>query len=127
MSNKKRCLMIGAGGMAGAWIRSFYPRFNDRHEIVALADINAEILHDTGDFLGLPGNRRYTDMATAFAEVDADYCTIVIPPAVHRDAVMLAVDRKMDILSEKPIADTWPACVDIYRAVTGAGLKMHVI
>ena len=33
----------------------------------------------------------------------------------------------MDILSEKPIADTWSACVEIYRAVTNAGLKMQVI
>ena len=127
VSNKKRCLMIGAGGMAGGWIRRFYPPFHDRHEIVALVDINAETLRDAGDFLGLPRSRRYTDMETAFGEVEADYCTIVIPPAVHRDAVLLAVERKLDILSEKPIADTWPACVDIYRAVTEAGLKMHVI
>ena len=127
VSNKKKCLMIGAGGMAGGWIRSFYPRFKDRHEIVALVDINADILHDAGDFLGLPRSRRYTDMESAFGEVDADYCTIVIPPAVHRDAVMLAVEHKLDILSEKPIADTWSACVDIYRAVMDAGLKMHVI
>ena len=127
MSEKKRCLMVGAGGMASAWIRSFYPGFNDRHEIVALADINAEVLHSAGDFLELPRDQRYTDMETAFAEVDADYCTIVIPPAIHKDAVMLAVERKMDILSEKPIADTWSACVDIYNAVSKAGLKMHVI
>ena len=127
MSEKKRCLMVGAGGMASAWIRSFYPGFNDRHEIVALADINAEVLHSAGDFLKLPRDQRYTDMETAFAEVDADYCTIIIPPAIHKDAVMLAVERKMDILSEKPIADTWSACVDIYNAVSKAGLKMHVI
>ncbi len=30
--------MIGAGGMAGAWIRRFYPNFADRNEIVALVD-----------------------------------------------------------------------------------------
>ena len=127
MADKKRCLMIGAGGMANGWIRKFYPRFNHRHEIVALVDIDTEVLHNTGDFLGLARNQRYTNMETAFGEVEADYCTIVIPPARHKDAVMLAVDNKMDILSEKPIADTWSACVEIYRAVTNAGLKMQVI
>jgi predicted dehydrogenase len=40
---------------------------------------------------------------------------------------MQAVQRRMPILSEKPIADTWPACLEIYRAVKGAGLKMQVI
>ena len=91
MSEKKRCLMIGAGGMAGAWIRSFYPRFNDRNEIVGLVDVNRDILNSSGDFLGLPAYRRFTDMKTAFDAVEADYCTIVIPPAYHRDAVLLAV------------------------------------
>ena len=62
MSERKRCLMIGAGGMASGWIRHFYPRFGDRHEIVALVDVNADVLNDAGDFLGLPANRRYTDM-----------------------------------------------------------------
>ena len=127
MSERKRCLMIGGGGMASGWIRHFYPRFGDRHEIVALVDVNADVLNDAGDFLGLPANRRYTDMETAFTEVEADYCTIVIPPAYHKDAVMLAVDKKMDILSEKPIADTWAACIDICKAVKQAGIKMHVI
>ncbi|MSS71737.1 MAG: hypothetical protein EXS64_09635 [Candidatus Latescibacteria bacterium] len=124
---KRRCLMIGAGGMAGAWIRRFYPNFRDRVEIVGLADIKPDVLKDAGDFLDLPSTRRFTDMRAAFQAVDADYCTIVIPPAAHRDAVMLAVERKMDIFSEKPIADTWEACVDIYRAVKGAGLRMLVI
>ena len=113
--------------MASGWIRHFYPRFGDRHEIVALVDVNPDVLNETGDFLGLPANLRYTDMETAFTEVEADYCTIVIPPAYHKDAVMLAVDKKMDILSEKPIADTWAACIDIYKAVKQAGIKMHVI
>ncbi len=66
-------------------------------------------------------------MRAAFEAVEADYCTIVIPPAFHRDAVMLAVERKMDIFSEKPVADTWEGCADIYRAVKRAGLRMLVI
>lgn len=127
MPHKKRCLMIGAGGMAGAWIRRFYPRFNDRHEIVGLVDINEAALNDAGDFLGLPAGQRFTDMRAAFDAVEADYCTIVIPPACHRDAVLLAAEKRMDILSEKPIADTWEASLDIYRAVKQAGVRMLVI
>ncbi|SVB35458.1 uncharacterized protein METZ01_LOCUS188312, partial [marine metagenome] len=107
MSDRKRCIMIGAGGMAGGWIHNFYPRFDDRHQIVALVDINPDVLDDSADFLGLPVEKRFTDMEKAFDEVEADYCTIVIPPAYHKDAVMLAVEKKIDILSEKPIADTW--------------------
>lgn len=118
--------MIGAGGMAGSWIRRFFPNFKERMEIVGLVDIKEDVLNSSGDFLGLSANRRFTDSKSAFDAVEADFCTIVTPPAVHKEAVMLAVEKKMDILSEKPIADTWEACVDIYRAVKGAGLKMLV-
>jgi predicted dehydrogenase len=127
MPSKKRCLMIGGGGMAGSWIRRFFPNFADRLEVVGLVDVAPAVLAASGDFLGLPANRRYTSLAQAFDEVDADFCAIVIPPAYHREAVLHAVRRGMPILSEKPIADTWEACGDVYRAVTGAGLKMQVI
>ena len=40
---------------------------------------------------------------------------------------MLATEKKLDILSEKPIADTWSSCKDIYNAVTKNSLKMLVI
>lgn len=123
----RRCLMIGAGGLARTWIRDFYAPHRDRVEIVGLVDVNADVLAQQGDFLGLPAERRFTKMDEAFAKVEADFCTIVIPPAVHRDAVLLAVERGMDILSEKPIADTWEACRDIYGAVTRAGVKMQVV
>lgn len=122
-----RCLMLGAGGMASAWIRHFFPHFADRLKIVGLVDIQPEALHSSGDFLGLPSSCRFTSMEAAFEAVEADFCTIVIPPAAHREAVLRAVERKLAILSEKPIADTWEACVDIYRAVTAAGLKMQVV
>lgn len=127
MSDKKRCIMIGAGGMASGWIRNFYPRFDDRHEIVALVDNNPDVLDHSAEFLGLPVGKRFTDMEKAFDEVEADYCTIVIPPAHHKDAVMLAVEKKIDILSEKPIADTWESSVEIYRAVKEADIRMLVI
>jgi len=124
---KLRCLMIGAGGMAGAYVRHFFPQFAERVEIAALVEIRRDTLDSAGEFLGLPASSRFTDLKEAFRQVEADFCTIVIPPAVHRDAILAAVERGMPILSEKPIADTWEACLDIYRAVTRAGLRMQVV
>lgn len=125
--SKKRCLMLGAGGMAGGWIRNFFPAFAERMEIVGLVDIKEDVLHGSGDFLGLPKSARFTDAAKAFEKVEADFCTIVTPPWVHEQGVMLALEKKMPILSEKPIADTWQACINVYKAVTKARLKMEVI
>ncbi|MGH2458924.1 MAG: Gfo/Idh/MocA family protein [Chloroflexota bacterium] len=122
-----RCLMIGAGGMAGNWIRNFLPRFADRLEVVGLVDVDPRALAASGDFLGLAASRRFADLDAAFDAVEADFCAIVIPPAFHQRAVMAAVRRGLPILSEKPIADTWQASREIYRAVRDAGLKMQVI
>ena len=119
--------MIGAGGMAGGYVRGFFPQFAERVEITGLAEIRRETLDSAGDFLGLPAGARFTNLAEAFAKAEADFCTIVIPPAAHRAAVLAAVERRLPILSEKPIADTWEACLDIHRAVTQANLRMQVV
>jgi hypothetical protein len=124
--SKKRCLMVGVGGMANVWIRQFWQPFLDRVEFSALVDVNQETLDNAGEFLGVPAAARFTSTREAFEKADADFCCIVTPPAFHQEAVELACARKMDILSEKPIADTWQACCDIYRAVNSAGIKMLV-
>ncbi len=122
-----RCLMIGAGGMAGSWIRSFFAAFPERMRITGLVDVREEALHGAGDWLGLPRTARFTEMEAAFAAVEADFCCIVIPPALHEEAVMRAVARRLPILTEKPIADTWEACARIYRAVAEAGVRVQVV
>lgn len=127
MSDKLRCLMIGAGGMAGGYVRTFFPRFADRMDVVGLVDINPDPLNASGDFMGLPASCRFAEMREAFDSIEADFCCIVIPPACHKQAVLLATERKMDILSEKPIADTWEDCGEIYRAVQQSGVKMQVV
>ncbi len=126
-SKRKRCLMIGAGGMAGGWIDRFFPAFKRRSEIVALVDIDEGVLQDKADQLGLPQQARFTDFRRAFAEVEADYCTIVTPPWVHRACVEAACKRGMAILTEKPIADSWTDVAAIYRAVRRARVKCTVI
>ena len=127
MSAKYRCLMLGAGGMAGGWIRNFLPDFGDRMEIVGLVDIDEKPLAESGDFLGLPATARFESAKEAFGAVEADFCIIVTPPWVHEEAVVLAAEKGMAILSEKPVADTWEGCVRICRAVSDAGVKMEVI
>ena len=75
----------------------------------------------------LSREERKRALAIALDEV-ADACPIVA--GVYSDgtqeAVELACERGMDILSEKPIADTLAGCAAIVRAVNTAGVKMMV-
>ncbi|NPV46250.1 MAG: Gfo/Idh/MocA family oxidoreductase [Armatimonadetes bacterium] len=127
MTPRLRCLMIGAGGFAGAYAANFLPPFLDRLQITGLVDLAPEPLQRSGDLLGVPANARFATMEEAFARIEADFCLIVVPPAFHKQAVLLAAARGMNILSEKPIADTWEGCQAIYRAVQAAGVRMQVV
>jgi predicted dehydrogenase len=127
MSARKRCLMLGAGGMAETWIRQLLPQFSDRLTIVGLVDVSQAALTRSGDFLGLPDRARMTNMAAAFDAIEADCCMVVIPAAFHSAAAVLAARHGVPILCEKPLADTWQACKDTYRAVSQANVKMQVV
>lgn len=125
-----RCLMLGAGGMAGHWLQRFLPAFADRIEVAALVEVQPAVLEAAADRLQLPANRRFTSLHDAFQvvdQLDVDCCLIVIPPAYHKEAALLAAQHGLHILSEKPIADTWENTVEIFRAVTASGVKMQVM
>lgn len=126
MARPYSCLMIGAGGMAGRWIRDFWTPFRDRMTFAGLVDVDSAVLHAAGDWLDLPASARFDSVQEAFQAVDADFCCIVTPPAFHQEAVALACARGMHILSEKPVADTAKACAAIARAVRDAGVKMMI-
>jgi predicted dehydrogenase len=126
MSDKKKCLMLGVGGMAGAWIFDFWAPQRHRMEFSGLVDVNREALERVGSRLGVPESALFTSAEEAFEKAEADFVCIVTPPQFHRQAVELAAKRGLDILSEKPIAATWEDTVSIYHTVQQAGVKMLV-
>jgi predicted dehydrogenase len=123
-----RCLMLGAGSMGARWMRDIWAPFRaqGRMEFAGLVDTDPARLAELSDWLDLPETARFTNAREAFAAVEADFCCIVTPPDWHREAVELACARGMDILTEKPIADTPEGCAAIARAVRAAGVKMLV-
>lgn len=123
----KRVLMVGAGGWARqCWIEEVLQAFKEQVSVVGLTDVDESVLHESGELLNLPRDARFPSMEEAFEKARADFCVISIPPAHHRQAALLAVEKGMDILSEKPIADSHGDALDIYRAVTGGNTKMAI-
>jgi predicted dehydrogenase len=123
-----RMIQVGTGGFGATWCRQFLPPSVDegRIEVVAAVDQNPASLDNARRFLGLPPERCYTSTRAAFEENPADFCTVVVPPAAHEEVVDLAVEHGLDILSEKPIADSVEASVRIADKVGQAGRKMGV-
>lgn len=124
---KRRAVMIGAGGFAGVWARTFLPAFRDRLEIVGLADINPAALARSADTLGLPAGARFATYAEMLSSVDADVCFLVIPPAARTGAVRLAAERGLAVLCEKPVAASWEQTREIAAIVESSGIRFAVM
>ena len=128
MTNKYRMIQVGTGGQGNGWCARFLsPNIADgRIEVVAAVDINPDVHINAQQHLGLPPEKCYTDIEQAFDDNPADFCSVVVPPAFHESVVDLALAHDMDIISEKPIADTLEASVRIARKVKRQGKKMGV-
>jgi predicted dehydrogenase len=124
----KRVIHVGVGSFGQRWCAEFLAaNIADRTiEVVAVADIDPQALKRGANILRMPDNRCYTDIAKAFGENEADFCTIVVPPSHHEAVVDIALAHGVDILCEKPIADTMGASVRIAAKVKAAGRKMAV-
>ena len=123
-----RCIHIGTGGFGGAWCVAFLPPSIQQGlvEVVAAVDINPDHFMNAKNGLGLTDEQLYTDARQAMEECEADFCTIVVPPAFHEEMVDLALEHGLNILSEKPIADTMEGACRIAKKARDAGVKMGV-
>jgi len=123
-----KVIQVGTGGQGRWWCERFLPpNIEDGLiEVVAAVDVDPEVLINAQTYLGLSPEQCYTDIEQAFAENPADFCTIVTPPAYHEAVVDVALAHDLDILSEKPIADTLESSVRIAEKVKQAGKKMGV-
>jgi predicted dehydrogenase len=128
MTQPLRYIIVGTGGMGAHWASISLPRLAQMGKAIAVAavDINPAALVNAEQNLRLPPGKCYTALAPAFAENEADFAIVVVPPAHHEAVVDTALAHNMHILSEKPIADTMAACCRIYRKVVAAGKKMAI-
>jgi len=128
MSAPLRYIHIGVGGFGQHWCTAVLPRLKTLGlaEPAAVVDINPEVLVKAKAQMGVTDGQLYTSAEKAFKEHQADFVTIVVPPAFHETMVDLALAHGCHILSEKPIADTMEACCRIYHRVRKAGVKMAV-
>ncbi|MQA82771.1 MAG: gfo/Idh/MocA family oxidoreductase [Streptosporangiales bacterium] len=128
MTAPLRLVHVGLGGWGTYWAREVLPHLTAAANVTVAAAVDVdESRHAIAiEHLGLPADRCYTDVRKALAEHDADFVTVVVPPAFHEEVIDAAVATGAHILSEKPMADTMAGCVRIHRKVNAAGLKMAV-
>src|SRR5512135_2401900 len=104
MNQPLRMIQVGTGGFGASWCRNFLPpNIKDGLvEVVAAVDVNPDALLNAREHQGLRADHCYTDIRTAFDRNQADFCTVVVPPAFHESVVDIALAHGLHILSEKP-------------------------
>ena len=129
-SEKLRLIQCGLGGMGKAWRDNVTapssPTRSPDFEVVAVVDINDQVLHEAGDQMRLLPERRFNELSDAIASIDADAVLTVTPPAVHVEHAQLAFANGLHLLTEKPIADTLDNAKRMVSLAARAGRQLVV-
>jgi len=112
---------IGCGGIAEA----------HASRLASFGDVSLVAFSDTVEararrLAGIYGGRHYTDWRDMLDREKLDVVFICIPPFAHRDEVMAAAEKGVNIYIEKPIALDMRLARDMVRAVEKSGVKSQV-
>jgi predicted dehydrogenase len=104
--------IVGCGGIGRthmqAWISAGY-------HPVAVCDAIPTVAHALA---ALSDATVYSDVATLFAHAQLDVVSICTPPALHAELTIAALDHKIAVLCEKPMAPTLAECDAMIVAAT---------
>jgi len=111
--------LIGAGGIGRTHLAS-YERVREA-QIVAVTDIHEETARAAAQQVGAEAFRSVQEMLER-SDLDAvDICT---PPAAHLEAALLAIEKGLHVLCEKPLAHHPDAARKMVQASEARGVKL---
>lgn len=100
----RRIIQAGLGAMGQGWADHIAQ--SERWEAAAYVDLSRKHLTAAAEKHGMPKNRCFRDINTALQSVEADAVLDVTPQQTRREICTAALDHGVDVLCEKPLADT---------------------
>ena len=110
---------VGVGGFGRNWVKAL--KNSGDADVVALVDVREQALADACDVGGYSRDICFASLEEALKRTEADALVTSSPPAFHRHDVELAMNAGLDVISEKPMADTMAACKSMLRTAAKAG------
>jgi UDP-N-acetyl-2-amino-2-deoxyglucuronate dehydrogenase len=117
--------ILGTGGIATTHIRA-YKTFPQRVRVVALCDLYPEKAKALAKQEGLAADI-YTDYREVVKRTDIDLLSICLPPSVHAETAIAALESGKHVLVEKPMAASLAECDAMIRAAEKAGKLLSVV
>ena len=125
MSKKIRYAVIGTGWFAQEAILPAFQNATKNSELVAIVSGDPVKRKKVGEQYGVRafGYEQYDDLLESGA-VDAVY--IALPNSMHKEYTLRAAERKIHVLTEKPMAANAAECREMGGACAAAGVKLMV-
>ena len=100
----QRIIQVGLGAMGQGWADCVAQ--SDKWEAAAYVDINRKNMTAAAERHGMPKNRCFRNLNTALRSVEADAVLDVTPQQPRPAVCTAALECGLDVLCEKPLADT---------------------
>lgn len=124
---KQLSLILIGGGDRGSSYLKYLDQNSDKFKLVGIAEpvkAKREYLRDS---YNVPENQCFESYEEIFALPKfADIAMICTQDKMHFEPAMMAMDKKYDLLLEKPISVSPEECYKMYRAAKDAGVKSVV-
>jgi predicted dehydrogenase len=119
-----RLIQVGAGAMGGVWLDVL--RQSRDVELVAVVDLDPARARESATVAGLPGAAVFASLPEALDAVAADAVLNATVPEAHAEVSTVALLAGLDVLCEKPVADTLSAALSMTAAAEVTGRLLMV-
>jgi predicted dehydrogenase len=125
-AKKRRYAIVGTGSRGmGMWGRGIQQRWGDAIEIVGLCDINPKRAEIARQALGV-SCPTFTDFDRMVSETKPELLTVTTVDAYHSEYIVKALDRGLDVITEKPMVIDETQCKAVLDAETRNNRKINV-
>lgn len=125
MATKLRAVLVGCGGISGAWLKALgeIPAV----ELVGLVDLDEGAARRRAAEFGLGAVATGADLAAMLDRTAPDLVFDCAVPGAHVAVTLAALERGCHVLGEKPLADTMDGARRLVAAARSAGKLFAVI
>ena len=123
--DKRAVIIIGTGAIARIHVEA-YKHFDDCR-IVALCDLFVEKAEKMIEEMDIQGAVAYKDYKDALASVDDGIVSICLPPSLHAQVCIDALNAGKHVLVEKPMATSLEECDRMIEAAKKNGKLLSVV
>jgi predicted dehydrogenase len=112
--SRLRVVVLGAGFFGRNWLRELAAC--PECEVAGLVAKHPALLAAVGAEFGVPEARRFATIEDGLDRAQADAAIVALPEMVHKDAILLALERRLHVLTEKPLAMTMAEAAEVLGA-----------